>query len=109
MEFPVTAEPWGNDIAGDPSPAELVMQTAQFALPDQPEEQGGMIMQGEEEPPEIAQTRPDTGDLGKGSKGPQDKNRKSLQHRNRILDILNKSKSLTNKDVAYSNGNGKHL
>lgn len=109
MDMPTTAEPWGNDIVGDPSPNETLMQTQMMmaALPDETEEQEtGMIKPGglpnedkpDPEPPEISGSRPRTGSLGKGSKGPK---AKSLMELFDKVDRLNK----------YRNGlqlNGKH-
>lgn len=90
LKFSTTLEPWGNDIAGDPSPAETLMNTQMLAaaLPDESEEQEkGVILPGKDgpegadrdpEPEQIKDTRPGPGSLGEGSRGPQDKNRKSF-------------------------------
>ena len=100
-DMPVTDQPWGDDIAGDPSPAELEMQQQQQQAMMQPQpgmEEGGveeqpqtpndligdMVLEGvppEEGNEEIEQSRPRPGKLGEGSLGP----RKSLEHRTKSL------------------------
>lgn len=110
LDFPLTQEPWGNDIAGDPSPNETLMQTqlAMMALPDETEEQAtGTIKPGgldnvKEEAPEVTQSRPGTGGLGKGSRGPSPpKEIKSL-----ISDKVNRIREYYVKE--HANGNGRH-
>ena len=111
----ITKEEWGNDIAGDPSPNETLLQTqlAMMALPDETEEQEtGAIKPGgldnvKEEGPEVSKSRPNTGGLGKGSKGPQPpKQGKSL-----ITEKVNRLREYYVDKCAsapVTNGNGKH-
>ncbi len=121
MEMMVTSEPWGNDIAGDPSPNEQLLQTQMMALPDQAAEQeGGVILPGDDspagadanpEPDEIVRSRPKTGSLGKGSKGPQDKQKpgkKSLDVRPELLGAM-RSLGMIRKHYSHKlQTNGKH-
>ncbi len=128
FNYPLTAEPWGNDIAGDPSPNETLMQTqlAMAALPDEEEEQEtGMIKPGglpkeeadvpDPEPAEVRSSRPGTGGLGKGSLGPRGK---SLPQDISVRDLMftpeEQEECPTNRiknyrqPVTTGNGNGRH-
>ncbi len=85
LEFPTTEEPWGDDIAGDPSPKEEKQEEQQAeaqmmrgTTTDREQELGlgeGYVGKTEEtdrnEAPESANSRPETGSLNQGSLGPR--------------------------------------
>jgi Phage portal protein len=106
MDLPVTMEPWGEDIAGDPSPLEKQQQKEQMEMNQQsaansnnngfggggnnkePGQNGKHESKPEEGGSEKATEamRPRPGNVGRGSKGPE---MKHLNGKFRISELIN--------------------
>lgn len=106
LDMPITEEPWGEDMAGDPSPAEKEQQQqAQQQQSQQMEQQGkleqarvskmGNKPEGKSEEPVAPEEeeRPTTGNLGKESLGPR-KSYKGLGLRNLKKTLARRGESL---------------
>jgi hypothetical protein len=100
MGFPPTPEPWGDDIAGDPSANEQQQMQEQqqaaagpMAGPGEELPEGVLPAEAKQEPAEVSQSRPKPGPLSAGALGPR-KGLKSLR-------------SLYKRKVLL-NGNGRH-
>ncbi len=111
LDMPLTAEPWGEDMAGDPSPKmeEQQQQMAMGGMGGGGEEQGGEDPFGnsgspdetKQEPTAVSQSRPSTGSLGQGSAGGPGA-RKSLDKikgLEKTLQILQKRGVVNEKEI----------
>lgn len=105
LEWPLTEEEWGDDIAGDPSPKEEEQQQQQAQQQQEQQqmqsgEQNGIkkgALQNDKpkEDKEMEKGRPNPGSLGHGSLGPR-----------KGLEIQQKSLYQQIRDAIHTNGNG---